>query len=382
MPQQLHERTGASPPLDDASARRAHIRAIASGLVDGPRMGHRFHVPEGVPLAGSARLRSHSRRRLPAADGPRPRPGRRRIVAAGLLVVQLAALVALLNAPAFKVHSVDVRGDVLLGRDTVLAAARVPQGSLFTVDGDAIRARVSRLPWVRSAVVTTQLPSTVHIALTEWQPDLLVHSGSRNDFVAGNGATLAFTAATASARKGIAVLLDERVGSQSLMSGLADLLANAAARWRSTFGCGLDAFVISATNQLSAWCSTGWQVVFGTLDSSAALAAVPGQLAVLAALKTKLDYTKPTFGYVRLDNPSEPAIGGTAGEPAALTAEIAATATPEAPTAASAAPNAPDPTGAAAPGASASAAPATPTPRPSPTPLVFTVAPPSPTPRH
>jgi cell division septal protein FtsQ len=376
MPQHLYERaTRASPPLDDVAARHAQIRAIAAGLVDGPRMARRFHVPAGVPLEASPRRRRHGTRHVSAAVQSHHRPTVRRLVAAAVLLVQIGILAALLVSPAFKVHTVDVTGDRLLARDAVLAAARVPQTSLFTVDGDAIRSRLTALPWVRTATVTTQLPSTVHIAVTEWQPDVLVRHGADSTFVAANGATLAYTESTAAARRGTPLLLDYRPGAQQpLLTGFADLLANAAQRWKTTFGCTLDTFVISNSNVFSAWCSSGWQAVFGALDGSDAVANLPGQLEVLAALKGRINLVSPGFGYVDLENPSSPAIGGKPGEPASLVSDIAGSALPS---------TTPPQTVAPPAGPAATASP-TPTPSPTapatPTPVVFNLTPPSP--RH
>ncbi len=144
-----------------------------------------------------------------------------------------------------------------------------------------------------------------------------------------NGATLPFTQSTAAARKGVPLLLDYRPGAQQpLLAGLADLLASAAQRWPAVFGCSLDAFVVSNSNILSAWTSTGWQAIFGSLDSNEAVAAIPGQLAVLAALKGRVNFTHPGFGYVDLENPAAPAIGGHPGEPASLRADMAGSAWP------------------------------------------------------
>jgi cell division septal protein FtsQ len=372
MPQKLNERPPTSRLLDDAGARRAQIRAVAAGLVDGPRMGRRFDVPAAVPLQPGSRRRRHGAGRRPIPTERHRGPLVRRVVGTVLLLAQAGLLAALLTVPAFRVHTVDVSGDHLLSRATVLAAARVPQSSLFTVDGEAIRSRIAQLPWVRSATVTTQLPSTVQISVTEWQPDLLVRHGSDTTFVAANGATLPFTQSTSSADNGLALLLDYRPGAaQPLMSGLADVIARAAQRWTAVYGCTLDAFVISNSNILSAWCGSGWQVVFGAVDSSDALAAIPGQLAVLAALKVRLDLVHPNFGYVDLENPSAPATGGHPGEPATLRADIAGSALPDS-TPAGLTPAGPPVAATATPAPTATP---TPTARPSPTPFLFTLAP-------
>jgi POTRA domain, FtsQ-type len=380
MPQHLHERASrASPPLDDVAARLAQVRAVAASLVDGPRMGRRFHVPAGVPLEASPRRRRHGPRRSPPVVRSRGGHTVRRLVAAAVLVVQLGILAVLLVSPAFKVHTIDVSGDRLLSRGAVLAAAQVPQSSLFTIDSDAIRTRLATLPWVRTATVTTQLPSTLTIAVTEWQPDVLLRHGADSTFVAANGATLAYTQATATARQGVPLLLDYRAGAQQpLVNGFADLLAGAAQRWKATYGCTLDAFVISNSNVLSAWCHSGWQAVFGALDSSDAVAAIPGQLEVLAALKGRINFVKASFGYVNLENAGAPAIGGKPGEPAALVSDIAGSALPTTALPSSSAATL-SPPAASSPTPTPSPTPIpTPTPRPTPTPYVFNLAPPPP----
>ena len=378
MSQHTTERPGASPPLSDATSRRAQIRAVAAGLVDGPRMRRRFHVPAGVPLVASPRRRRHGARPRNLNLAPRRNHVGRRVAAVGFLVVQVGALVALLAAPTFRVHTVEVTGDRLLSRDAVLAAAHVPQSSLFTVDGDAIRARLGSLPWVRSAVVTTQLPATVSIAVTEWQPELLLRHGADATFVAANGATLAAVRHDAAIARGLPVLLDYRPGAlQAPMQGLADMLAGAARQWPAVFGCTVDAFELSSTGVLSIWSSTGWQAVLGTLDTADALAAVPFKLEMLAALRGRVDFIHPTIGYVDLENPGAPATGGKPGEPASLKADVAGAPLPV--TAPPSAEPAPLATGTAAPAPTATPAP---TPKPTPTPIVFVLPPPSPSPRH
>jgi cell division septal protein FtsQ len=373
MPNTIHERPSTSHHLDAAAVRRAQMRAVAAGLVDGPRMGRRFHVPAGIPLQPSPRRRTHAQRTR-RTMARRRAPVLRRAACAAVLCAQLGLLVALLTAPAFRVHTVDVSGDNLLSRQALLATARVPRSSLFTIDGGAIEARLAQLPWVRSATVTTQLPSTVRIAVTEWQPDVLVRHGTTAAFVASNGATLPFTQSTAAARAGVPLLLDYRTGAQQpLLPGLTGLLASAAHRWPAVYGCSVDAFLLSSGNVLTAWSNTGWQAVFGALDSSDALAVIPEQLAVLAALKGRLDFVHPTFGYVDLENPAAPAIGGKPGDPAALRSAIAGSMLPSSPPPATIAPPV-----VAAPSPSPTAAP---TPRPTPRPVVFSLAPPSPSAR-
>lgn len=253
----------------------------------------------------------------------------------------------------------------------VLQAAAVPRGSVFAIDGSAIAARVRALPWVRSVSVTTQLPATVTIAVTEWQPELVVRHRGTATLVAAGGARLPLEPASP-APAAVPVLLDDRAGDAPLPSGLAGVIGAAQVRWHELFGCRLLGFSLSSTNVLSAWCDSGWGAIFGELDGGAAVAGVPHQLAVLAALRGRLDFTRPAFGYVHLENPAAPAVGGGAGVPSWVTAELAGQ---------SAAPPAPQPQAAApaARGAAAVSPPAAAARPAAPTPVVFSQ--PSPSPR-
>lgn len=291
----------------------------------------------------------------------------------GVLMAQLGVLLALLTLPTFSVRTVDVSGAHLLSRDSVLAAAAVPTSSVFVVDGEAIRDRLGALPWVRTVAVTTRLPATVNIQVTEWQPKLLMRSQNGDWFVASSGATLRTTASTTAMAHGLPLLLDERPSpARPLVDGMAQLLTDAAQRWGSVFASSVDAFEWSPTGVLSVWSSAGWRAVFGIVDNADALATMPTQLEVLSALRSKLTFDHPTFGYVDLENPMTPAVGGKPGEPAALRAALAGGPLPGA---ATERPSPPVrvPTPAASPSPAAS-----PTPVPSPTPLVFTIPRPSP----
>jgi hypothetical protein len=368
-----------SPQLQELTSRRAQIRAIAAGLVDSPRMGRRFHVPAGVELESSPRRRRSGRPPRLRQDRPRRSPLVRRVVGAVVLLVQMGVLVTLFVAPTFRVHTVELSGDRLLGRDVLLSAANVPRSSLFAVDSDGIRTRLAQLPWVRSVSVTTVLPSTVRITLTEWQPDIVLSHRGSSSFVAPNGATLAVAAADVAQMKLEPVLLDERAGAQrTLPPGMPDLLAAITQRWPALFGGSVAAFQWSSGGVFSIWSSTGWEAILGDVGSSDALAAIPGQLSALAALHGRVDFASPAFGYVDLENPAEPAMGGHPGLSARLKAEIAAAAAPVSMSSPSAFVGAsatggaavePTPVPTAVPSATAS---------PAPTPIVFALPTPSP----
>ena len=59
------------------------------------------------------------------------------------------------------------------------------------------------LPWVDSALVTTELPATVEISVVERAPMLRIRRDGTDTLVASDGATLPGVDATAAARSGI-----------------------------------------------------------------------------------------------------------------------------------------------------------------------------------
>jgi hypothetical protein len=356
-----------SPELDEQARHVALVRAQAALIADSSRAVRRLAVTPGAKLAASPRKRRHGRRATPQQP-PAPRrhsSWRRRGIAAAALTVQVALLILALTLPGFQVRQVTVVGTHLITTDAVVAAARVPEQSIFTINGAAIQSRVQALPWVESALVTTELPATVEISVVERAPMLRVRRDGTDTLVASDGATLPGVDATAAARSGIPVLIDDRAGSpQPLDPVLVQLFGSIAQRFPSVFGCSVAAFLWGADDVVSIWTSTGWRAILGDLDSDAALQALPSQIETLAALKGQLSFVKPTFGYIDVEAPSAPVSGGTPGLPA----EVSAALLPVAPSV-------------QPPSAQSAVAPPTapPTPRPTPTPSPTPSATPTPT---
>jgi cell division septal protein FtsQ len=257
-----------------------------------------------------------------------PRRGvRRGWIAAAVLLVEAGVLAGALTLPAFRVRTVAVSGNRLLSSAVLLRAAGVPASSIFTVNGTAVRTRLLQLPWLADATVTTELPGTVRIAVTERTPVLRIRSAAGDLLVADDGAELPASSVSAAVRIATPVLVDDRVGSPAPPSAaLLQMLGTAAQRFPQLFGCSVAAFQWGVDGVLAVWASPGWRAVLGHADTDAAIAEVPAQLAALAALKGQLDLLHPSFGYVDLENPAAPAVGGRPGLPAEISA--AATADP------------------------------------------------------
>jgi Cell division septal protein len=100
--------------------------------------------------------------------------GRRRLRIA-IAVIGIASLVGIAylvaHSPLFGADTIRVRGAGQTPPDAVRAAARIADGSpVLFLDAGAIEKRVEAVPGIDRATVTTELPSTVVITVTERQP--------------------------------------------------------------------------------------------------------------------------------------------------------------------------------------------------------------------
>jgi hypothetical protein len=214
----------------------------------------------------------------------------------------------------------------------------------------------------------------VRISVREWTPVLMLHRGSKQLAIADSGDLLDLGQANVPAPPGVATLVDNRPafaaaqlsGSPgSVDSTLVRTLVITAQRFRTVFGVGVNHFEWQSDGLFAIVTTAGWRAILGHMLSDADIATVPDQLGALVSLKGRLDFAKPNFGYVDLENPAQPAVGGTPGpaDPAAAPATAAPATNGSAPH--SAAPNAASPTPQPAPTAT-----------PKPTPIQFTIGPP------
>ena len=205
-------------------------------------------------------------------------------------------------------------------------AADVSQ-SIFTVNGDAVAARIRTIPGVELVRVTTALPAGVRIAVTEWTPMARVIRDDAEYALAARGASLRLTAAQVAALATVPLLLDLRPPAlrTAISPQLISVLGTAAAKFPSIFGVHVVAYEWDATGTFSLWTSAGWQAVLGDVGVPGAVAGIPGQLTALSVLRSALSFTHPTFGYVNLEDPSAPAVGGTPGLPSQVSGALLST---------------------------------------------------------
>ena len=315
------QRGGGSPELE--TRHRVRVRAVATAIADQPVIARRFEVPAEVELRGTVRRRKGSPQL--------PKPARERaehhpLLAVLVLAVELAVLAGALWAPIFKVTSVKVTGTRLLDSAQVVKAADVSQ-SIFILNGDAVAARVRSLPWVESVKVTTALPASVRIAVTEWAPMARVLRGGAEYALAAQGASLRLTPSQAASLGSVPLLVDLRpISLQTAVSArLMSVLGSAASRFPSVFGVHVVAYEWDQTGTFALWTSAGWEAVLGDLSTPGAITAIPGQLSALSVLRSALDFAHPTFGYVDLEDAAAPAVGGTPGLPSEVSSALLST---------------------------------------------------------
>jgi cell division protein FtsQ len=315
------QRGAGSPELE--TRHRVRVRAVATAIADQPSTARRFEVPKEVELRGTVRHRKGS----PQLPKPAPeRADRRPLLALLVLAVALAVIAGALWAPIFKVTSVQVTGTRLLDTAQVVKAADVSQ-TIFFLNGDAVATRVRSLPWVESVKVTTALPASVRIAVTEWTPMARVLRGGAEYALAAQGASLRLTPAQAADLGSVPLLLDLRpISAQTAVSSqLMSVLGSAAARFPSVFDVHVVAYEWDSTGTFSLWTSAGWEAVLGDITTPGAITAIPGQLSALSVLRSALDFAHPTFGYVDLEDIAAPAVGGTPGLPSQVSSALLAT---------------------------------------------------------
>ena len=315
------QRGTGSPEIE--TRHRVRVRAVATAIADQQSTARRFEVPKEVELRGTVRRRKGS------PQLPKPaheRADRRPLLALLVLAVELAVLAGALWAPIFKVTSVQVTGTRLLDTAQVVKAADVSQ-SIFILNGDAVATRVRSLPWVESVKVSTALPASVRVAVTEWTPMARVLRGGAEYALAAQGASLRLTPAQAASLGSVPLLLDLRpISAQTAVSSqLMSVLGSAAARFPSVFDVHVVAYEWDSTGTFSLWTSAGWEAVLGDITAPGAITAIPGQLSALSVLRSALDFAHPTFGYVDLEDTAAPAVGGTPGLPSQVSSALLAT---------------------------------------------------------
>jgi cell division septal protein FtsQ len=276
--------------------------------------------PEGLertePLQGRTWTRpERPQRRRDAAVGWRALA----VVVAGL---EIGLLVWLGFGQALELRSIQVTGTHHMTAAQVARAAGLSSGSsVLSVDGVAAEQRLLDQVWIRTATVQPQLPGTVVIHVTEWQPVAAYHAGaSTRLFLLSDQSVI--LGPTSSAGTMIVIQgpagSDPRAGDRPLDPQLLTALVNIQRDLPSLIGQQVSGFVFDSCGDLTMLAKRGWKVYFGRVLTPEEFASLRDKLAALKAISGNgnVDYSSTDLEYVNVMNPSEPAVGLKSREPA------------------------------------------------------------------
>jgi cell division septal protein FtsQ len=294
-----------------------------------PRIAWRRREPEAAePLKGQLWTRSERSLREPDVYW----------AWRGLAVVAAAAECSLLAwlwfGPALAVASVDVFGVHHLTAVQVARAAGLDSGgSLLAVDGEAARQRLLNQTWVRTATVVPELPGTVVIQISEWQPIAGYHAGASTKlFYLSNQAVVL---GQATSTTGLVMVQgpggpDPRVGDRALDAQLLIALVNIQRGLPGLIGQEVASFIVDSCGELTLISKRGWKVYFGRVLTPEEFATLRDKLAALKAISgnSNVNYNSVDLEYVNVMNPSEPAVAYKSREPASPSPSPGATPKP------------------------------------------------------
>jgi cell division septal protein FtsQ len=241
-------------------------------------------------------------------------------VAGGAAVVECALLAWLWFGPALSVQSVYVDGAQHMTQAQVSRAAGLGgQTSVLSVDGESARQRLLNQVWVRTATVHPQLPGSVVIQLSEWQPIAGYHAGKSTKVFYLSDQAIVLGPATA---MGTLVDVqgpagsDPRVGDHPLDAQLLTALVNIQRGLPALIGQEAAGFVFDSCGDLTLVAKRGWKVYFGRVLTPEEFTTLRDKLSALKAIAGQVNYNSADLEYVNVMNPAEAAVGFKSREPA------------------------------------------------------------------
>jgi len=286
----------------------------------------RRDLEQGEPLKGQLWTRSEQSLREPGVHWAW------RASAAVAAIAECALLGWLWFGPALSVQTVAVEGTQHMTSSQVARAAGLGGGtSVLSVDGVAARQHLLSQTWVRAATVDPQLPGTVVIRVSEWQPIAGYHAGKTGKlfFLSDQAVVLGPTTAegTLVDVQGPAGA-DPRVGDHPLDTQLLTALVNIQRGLPGLIGQEVAGFVFDSCGELTLVAKKGWKVYFGRVLTPEEFVTLRDKLTALKAINGQVNYNSADLEYVNVMNPSEAAVGYRSREPAPPSPTTGATPAP------------------------------------------------------
>jgi hypothetical protein len=272
-------------------------------------------VERTEPLRGQLWTRSEKALREPEV------PWGWRALAIAIAGAEVALLAWLWFGPALAVSSVRVTGAHHLTAAQIAAAAGISSNSsVISVDGASADGHLLDQVWVRAASVQPELPGTVVIQVSEWDPVVAYHAGqSPNLFLSSTqGVVLGAAASTG----GLVEVQgpagnDPRAGDRPLDPELVTAMVNIRNGMPVLVGQDITGFIFDSCGDLTMIAKKGWKVYFGRVLTPEQFASLRDKLAALKAIAGRelVDYSSSDLLYVNVMNPSEPAVGYKSRQP-------------------------------------------------------------------
>ncbi len=286
----------------------------------------RRDLEQSEPLKGQLWTRSEQSLREPGVHWAW------RGLAAGAAIAECALLGWLWFGPALSVQTVAVEGTQHMTSSQVARAAGLGGGtSVLSVDAVWARQHLLGQTWVRAATVDPQLPGTVVIRVSEWQPIAGYHSGKSGKlfFLSDQAVVLGPTTAegTLVDVQGPAGA-DPRVGDHPLDTQLLTALVNIQRGLPGLIGQEVAGFVFDSCGELTLVAKKGWKVYFGRVLTPEEFVTLRDKLTALKAINGQVNYNSADLEYVNVMNPSEAAVGYRSREPAPPSPTAGATPAP------------------------------------------------------
>src|SRR5438093_253979 len=254
-----------------------------------------------------------------------------RALAAGVAALETVLLGWLWFGPAFAVRTVEISGAHHLSASQVAAAAGVSGGTVISIDGQTAQGHLLDQVWVRTATVQPELPGTVVIKVSEWEPIAAYHAGpSTRLFLMSSQAIIL---GPTPAGGGLVDIQgpagkDPRMGERPLDPQLLTALVNMPRVFPPLLRQDVVGFVSDSFGHLTFIANRRWQLYFGRVLTPEEFATLRDKLTALKAIAGQVNYSSPDLLYVNVMNPAEPAAGFKSRQPTPASPAPSSTPTP------------------------------------------------------
>jgi cell division septal protein FtsQ len=279
-----------------------------------PRAGWQRDLEASEPLKGQLWTRSERNLREPDVHWSL------RAIAVTAAVLEGALLAWLWFGPALAVRTVTVAGAQHMTSAQVAAAAGLGGGSVLSVDGEAGGKHLLGQTWIRTATVEPQLPDSVVVVISEWQPVAVYHAGKSTTLYLLSDQAVVLGPTTSAA--GLVDVqgpagADPKAGEHPIDQVLLTAMVNMQRGFPALLGQQVAGFIFDSCGDLTLVARRGWKVYFGRVLTPEEFGTLNDKVAALKAISGhgNVNYNSTDLDYVNVMNPTEPAVGFHSTEP-------------------------------------------------------------------